>query len=98
MALNKEDVRKAAYLARIKTPEERLDALAAELSAIIGWVEQLSEVDTADTAPMTGAAETAETAAPLRADAVTAAPGADAVLANAPAPEAGFYTVPKVVE
>ncbi|MHC8510362.1 MAG: Asp-tRNA(Asn)/Glu-tRNA(Gln) amidotransferase subunit GatC [Rhodospirillales bacterium] len=95
MALNKEDVRKAAHLARIKTPEDRLDALAGELNAIIGWVEQLAEVDTNGVEPMTSVTEMT---APLREDAVTAVPGADAVLANAQASEDGFFTVPKVVE
>lgn len=46
MALDRETVRRIAYLARIRVPEDALDGLAGELSNIIGWIEQLNEVDT----------------------------------------------------
>ena len=56
MALDKEAVAHIAALARIRLDESELEPLAAELSHIIGWVEQLREIDTGDVAPMTSVA------------------------------------------
>jgi aspartyl-tRNA(Asn)/glutamyl-tRNA(Gln) amidotransferase subunit C len=95
MPLDKEDVRRIARLARIRVPEAELAPLAGELNNIIGWVEQLGEVDTAGIAPMTSVVEVD---APLRADVVNDGGDADAVLRNAPEATDGFYVVPKVVE
>ncbi len=95
MPLDEATVKKIAFLARIKVPEDELDHLAAELSQIIGWVEQLAEVNTDAIAPMTVVADMTW---PKRNDAVTDGGYADKVLANAPEAEEGFYTVPKVVE
>ena len=68
MSLSKDDVRKIAYLARIRVPEERLEPLAGELNNIVGWVEQLQEVDTNGVEPMTSMVDI-ET--PMRDDVVT---------------------------
>ncbi|MED5573782.1 MAG: Asp-tRNA(Asn)/Glu-tRNA(Gln) amidotransferase subunit GatC [Pseudomonadota bacterium] len=95
MALDQETVRRIATLARIKLPEENLEPLAGELNNILGWIEQLSEVDTDDVQPMTSVVETV---APLRPDVVTDGGAPDQVLRNAPQAEGAFYTVPKVVE
>ncbi len=99
MSLDKETVRKIALLARIRVPEEALDGLAVELSNIIGWVEQLGEVDTDGVEPMTSVADMTW---PRREDIVNDGGKADDVLANATEPvktaDGGFYTVPKVVE
>ena len=57
MSVDKSTVARIAQLARIKVPEEDLDALAEELSKIVGWVEQLDEVDTEGVAPMASTAE-----------------------------------------
>ena len=95
MALDQETVRRIAALARIKVPQENLAPLAGELNNIIGWIEQLSEVDTDGVAPMTSVVETV---APLRDDIVTDADQVEQVLQNAPQAEETFYTVPKVVE
>jgi aspartyl-tRNA(Asn)/glutamyl-tRNA(Gln) amidotransferase subunit C len=95
MALDREDVRKIAFLARLRVPEDELDRLAGELSGIIDWVEQLNEVDTEEVAPMTSVAEMT---LPRRDDSVTDGNCQDAVLANAPEREGDFYAVPKVVE
>jgi len=95
MALDKDDVQKVAYLARIKVPEEKLDGLAQEINGIIGWVEQLAEVNTDGVAPMTSVTEMT---APMRTDVVTVGNDADGILKNAPDSEDGFFTVPKVVE
>lgn len=95
MALDKDTVRQIAHLARLKVPEENLEHLAGELSNILTWVEQLDEVDTEGVAPMTSVVEYA---LPMREDEVTDGGYPDKVLANAPDPEKGFFTVPKVVE
>ena len=99
MSLDKDTVRKIAFLARIKVPEDALDGLAEELSNIIGWVEQLGEVDTENVEPMTSVADMTW---PRRPDEITDGGLAGDVLANAtepePSSEGGFFTVPKVVE
>jgi aspartyl-tRNA(Asn)/glutamyl-tRNA(Gln) amidotransferase subunit C len=95
MSLTREDVRKIAFLARIRIADDELDSLAGELNNIIGWVEQLSKVDTDGVEPMTSVADMT---LPKRVDAVTDGDVAEKVLANAPDREGDFYTVPKVVE
>ena len=95
MSIDKATVAKIAALARIKIPEEDQDALAGELSNILGWVEQLSEVDTENVPPMTSVVDAVT---PKREDAVTDGGYRDRVTANAPAAADGFFTVPKVVE
>ena len=95
MALDKATVKTIAFLARIKVPEEDLEHLAGEMSNILGWVEQLGEVDTEGVEPMTSGAETT---LPQREDSVTDGDARDQVLANAPEAEDGFYAVPKVLE
>ena len=89
------DVKKVANLARIAVPEERLESLGQELEAIVGFVEQLSEVDTKGVDPMTSVVAMTQ---PMRADVVTDVDKSEAVLANAPDRVADFFAVPKVVE
>ena len=76
--------------------EEELDGLAEELSNILGWVEQLNEVDTEGVAPMSSVIEGMELRP--REDKVTDGNCRDAVLSNAPATRDGFFVVPKVIE
>lgn len=95
MSLDKATVRRIAYLARIKVPDEDLDHLVGELSQIIDWVEQLGEVDTTGIEPI---ASVADLTLPLRSDVVTGGGIPDKVTANAPESEHGFFLVPKVVE
>ncbi len=95
MSLDKATVAKIASLARIRVPSAELDALAGELNNIMGWIEQLSEVDTENVEPMSQAADLKLR---WRADEVTDGGMADKVLANAPDARDGYFTVPKVVE
>ncbi len=95
MSLDIDTVKNIALLARIRVADETLEPLAQELSAIIGWMEQLAEVDTDGVAPMTSVTETIPD---LREDVVNDGDRRDAVLANAPDGVDAFYTVPKVVE
>ena len=95
MSLDVATVRKVAKLAHIKIAEERLPALAGELTSIMGWIEQLAEVDTEGVEPMASAVAVS---LPWREDEVTDGGNAAAVLANAPVRRDGFFVVPKVVE
>ena len=95
MTIDAETVRKVAKLAHIREPENRLASLAAELSGILQWIEQLSEVDTDGVEPMASAVAAT---LPMREDVVTDGGDPTAVLANAPAARHGFFVVPKVVE
>ncbi len=95
MTIDVETVRNVAKLARIRVPQDRLAPLAAELSGIIQWIEQLSEVDTEGVEPMTSAVALA---LPMRDDVVTEGGDASRILANAPRSRDGFFLVPKVVE
>ena len=95
MPVDKETVARIAALARIKVAEDELDGLAGELNNIIGWVEQLDEVETTGVAPM---ASVVDTRLRRREDRVTDGGIPDKVLANAPETVDGFFVVPKVVE
>jgi len=95
MALDKEAVAHIAALARIRLDEHELEPLAVELSQIIGWVEQLAEVDTTDIAPMSSVADMR---LPMREDVVADGDRRDEILQNAPQAAKGFFAVPKVVE
>ena len=95
MPLDASTVKAIAFLARIRVPEDDFERLAGDLDNILGWIEQLSQVDTDGVAPMTSVAEMT---LPERADEVTDGDCAERVLANAPEAEKGFFAVPKVVE
>ena len=95
MSVDRDTVAKIAKLARIRIEAEQMEPLAAELSNILGWIEQLNELDTEGVAPMTSVVEVE---APLREDEVTDGDCRDQVLANAPEAAEGFFLVPKVVE
>ena len=95
MGVDRETVKRVARLARIRVSEEEAAALEGELSGILGWVEQLAEVDVTGVEPMTSVT-------PMRmkkrADEVTDGGRAADVLANAPAVQDHYFVVPKVVE
>ena len=95
MAIDTDTARKVARLARIRVEEERLPALAREFDAILGFIEQLNEVDVAGVEPMTSVT-------PMRLkrrqDAVADGNRQAEVLLNAPDAREGFFAVPKVVE
>ena len=93
--MDKDTVCKVARLARIKTSEDDLERLAPQLSGIIQWIEQLSEVDTDNVEPL---ANVVDITLALREDAVSDGDCQDKVLGNAPEETQGFYVVPKVVD
>lgn len=95
MSVDKETVKKIANLSRIAVTEAETDALVPELNNILGWVEQLSEVDCSNVEPMTAVIPNKLR---LRDDVVTDGSIRDKVLANAPVADHGFFAVPKVIE
>ncbi|MCB9963179.1 MAG: Asp-tRNA(Asn)/Glu-tRNA(Gln) amidotransferase subunit GatC [Hyphomonas sp.] len=95
MSVTKDDVRKVARLSRLAVAEDQLDDMVGDLNGILGWVEQLNEVDVSDVEPLTSVVESP---LPMREDVVTDGGIPDQVLANAPRSEDGFFVVPKTVE
>jgi len=95
MSLDEATVARIASLARIAVPQTELAPLAGELSHILGWIEQLGEVDTDDVALMTSVVAMRLA---WRDDRVTDGGKAEAILANAPARQGDYFVVPKVVE
>jgi aspartyl-tRNA(Asn)/glutamyl-tRNA(Gln) amidotransferase subunit C len=95
MSLDTATVRRIARLARIRVEEEALPRLQTELNGILGWIEQLAEVNVEGVAPLTGGAQIALR---MREDAVTDGGYREKIMANAPDREGAFFAVPKVVE
>jgi aspartyl-tRNA(Asn)/glutamyl-tRNA(Gln) amidotransferase subunit C len=95
MSVDEKTVCHIAKLARIAVSDAEVKALAPELSNILGWIEQLGEVDVAGVEPMTAVIPNALR---LREDVVTEGDIRDSILANAPRAEHGFFAVPKVIE
>ncbi len=95
MSIDTETARRVAKLARIAVEDEALPALAEEFNAVLGFIEQLNEVDVENVEPMTSVT-------PMRLkrreDLVTDGNQQAAVLSNAPDAREGFFAVPKVVE
>jgi aspartyl-tRNA(Asn)/glutamyl-tRNA(Gln) amidotransferase subunit C len=95
MSVDRDIVKRVAHLARIRVSDEEAEALRGELNAILGWVEQLNEVDVADVEPMTSVIPMAMK---QRDDEVTDGHKAADITANAPAAQDRYFLVPKVVE
>jgi len=95
MTITQEQVAKVAKLARIKITEAEQQKFAGELTGIMNWIEQLSEVETDGVEPMTSVVDTKLY---RREDKITDGDRRDDVLANAPEAQEGFFVVPKVVE
>jgi aspartyl-tRNA(Asn)/glutamyl-tRNA(Gln) amidotransferase subunit C len=95
MSIDESTAAKVAKLARIKVEDTALPALATEFSAILGFIEQLNEVDVEGVEPMTSVTPMRLRRRP---DVVSDGDIADRVLANAPDAREGFFAVPKVVE
>jgi aspartyl-tRNA(Asn)/glutamyl-tRNA(Gln) amidotransferase subunit C len=95
MSVDKATVAKIASLARIRMSDEEVEHMVPELNQILGWVEQLGEVDVSGVEPMTAVIPNTLR---LRDDIVTDGGIREQVLANAPAAEHGFFGVPKVIE
>jgi aspartyl-tRNA(Asn)/glutamyl-tRNA(Gln) amidotransferase subunit C len=95
MSVDAATVRKIAGLARLAVTDAEVDAMVPELNNILGFIEQLGEVDTSGVAPLSAVIPNKLR---LREDVVTDGDCRDQVLANAPQAEHGFFAVPKVIE
>lgn len=95
MSIDLQTVKKIASLSRISVSDAEAQAMVPELNNILGWVEQLGEVDVTGVEPMTAVIPNTLR---LRDDVVTDGDVRDKVLANAPQAEHGFFAVPKVIE
>ncbi|PBB81021.1 Asp-tRNA(Asn)/Glu-tRNA(Gln) amidotransferase GatCAB subunit C [Mesorhizobium sp. WSM3879] len=95
MSVDLQTVKRVAHLARIAVSELDAERMTGELNAILGFVEQLNEVDVSGVEPMTSVT-------PMemkkRQDMITDGNKAVDIVANAPATEENFFLVPKVVE
>ncbi|PYE45891.1 aspartyl/glutamyl-tRNA(Asn/Gln) amidotransferase subunit C [Rhizobium sp. PP-F2F-G20b] len=95
MSVDLATVKRVAHLARIAVSEDEANRMTGELNAILGFVEQLGEVDVTGVEPMTSVTPMAMK---KREDIVTDGGKADDIVANAPNSDRNFFLVPKVVE
>ncbi|MEO6580696.1 MAG: Asp-tRNA(Asn)/Glu-tRNA(Gln) amidotransferase subunit GatC [Sphingomicrobium sp.] len=95
MSVNSAQVRHVAKLARLALSDAEIDTMVPELNNILGWVEQLGEVNTDGVEPLTAVIDLKLR---LREDVVDDGDVRDKVLANAPDAQHGFFAVPKVIE
>jgi len=95
MSLDPATIRRIATLARIRVEDDEVPRLQAELNGILGWIEQLNEVNVDGIEPLTGGASMAMK---MRDDVVTDGGYPEKILANAPERIGDFFAVPKVVE
>ena len=102
-AVSLEDVRHVAELANLELTAEELPRMAHDLNAVLGYIAQMSELDTSDVAPMAQVGEMlgltpAAAGETLRADIVKPSVDRGEVMAVAPESDGRFFKVPKVIE
>jgi len=95
MSITAKDAEKIGRLSRIRFTEEELQHYTGEINNILGWIEQLQEVDTDGVEQMTSVCAMD---LPMRKDEVTDGGYQKEILTNAPANDYGCFVVPKVVE
>ena len=95
MAIDAETVKKVAFLSRLRVDDDKIEDTKNEFNKILAWIGELNEVDTDGTEPL---ASVNQTNLVMRADRVTEGNHPEAVLANAPLQEYGYFAVPKVIE
>ena len=95
MSLSREDVEKVALLGRLRLTPEELDKLTGQLGAIVGYIDQLAELNTDDIEPMAHAVELTNI---FRADEERPSLARADALANAPQRRGDFYSVPAVLD
>lgn len=95
MAIDKETVKRVAFLSRLKIEDDKIEATEKEFNKILGWIEQLNEVDTDNVEPLVSVNESNLL---CRDDVVNDGEKTKEILANAPMQEFDYFVVPKVVE
>lgn len=101
-AVSLEDVRRVAELAQLELTSDEETRMQRDLSAILGYVQQLNELDTDAVEPLAQISELLHGAeqenASLREDGVRASLDHKRVMASAPAADESYFKVPKVIE
>lgn len=95
MKISRDEVQHVALLARLELDEREQERLAAELDSILGHMERLEQIDTTGVAPL---AHVVDVVNAFREDRVVNEPRTEELLANAPARDDGFISVPKIIE
>jgi aspartyl-tRNA(Asn)/glutamyl-tRNA(Gln) amidotransferase subunit C len=95
MSVDSATITRVAHLARIAVDPAEVEKLGAEFNSMLGFVEQLADLDVTDVEPMTSVRPMSMK---MRQDVVTDGGYPERIIANAPAAEEGFFVVPKVVE
>ena len=95
MELSRDDVRKVARLARLKVTDSELDGLLVDLTAIVGYVQVLNEVDCTGVEPMVHAVELKNV---LRSDNLVDSLPRSAALSNAPRTDGEYFLVPAIID
>lgn len=95
MSLTPDDIKKIAQLARLNLSASDMDLYGPQLSNILGFIEQMNEVDTQNVEPL---AHPLDVTQRLRPDVASAPDLRDKYQRIAPQVEAGLYLVPKVIE
>lgn len=95
MAIDNETVKRIAFLSRLKVNDDKIEATKEEFNKILGWIEELNEINTDNVEPLISVNDTILR---LREDEITDGNYQEAVLANAPDKEYDYFAVPKVVE
>lgn len=100
MSVTEKEVRHVAKLARLALGDEEIATMVPELNNILGWIEQLGEVDTEGVEPLTAVIDKKLVLRDdvVNADSLTGGNIRDDVLKNAPDAQHGFFAVPKVIE
>jgi len=93
--LDAEQVKKVAKLARLDLTETEIKEFTGQLSAILGYVEKMNELDTEDVEPLAHCLAISNC---FRDDVVTKSLGTEVTLANAPAKDGDFFKVPKILD
>jgi aspartyl-tRNA(Asn)/glutamyl-tRNA(Gln) amidotransferase subunit C len=95
MSISRAEVQRIALLARLRLSDEEEDRLTGQLGHILEHMAVLQRLDTSGVAAMAHALDVINA---LREDRVTNEAGSEALLANAPAADASFFVVPKIIE
>lgn len=95
MKINRKDVEHVALLSRLEFSDAEIDKYTGQLDAILAYIDVLNQVDTEGVEPL---AHVLDMKNVMRPDAVQPSLPREAALQNAPAPEDGFFKVPKIVE
>ncbi|WP_375650297.1 Asp-tRNA(Asn)/Glu-tRNA(Gln) amidotransferase subunit GatC [Bartonella sp. OT172YNZD] len=95
MSIDQETVKRIAHLARIAIYDDEIEPVTKKFNAILGFVEQLNEVDVSGVEPLTSVMPMTLR---MREDSVTDGDKAADIVANAPVTEENFFLVSKIVE